>query len=56
MKEKNSPNAKRPILQAELRNSNSQCTAGVANTSAHEDTCARSDVCLLSKGHVSYEQ
>ena len=52
----NSPNTKRPILQAELRDSDSQCTSSVANTSTHKNACARSDVCLLGEGHVGYKQ
>jgi hypothetical protein len=52
----NSPNTKRPILQAELRNSDSQCTPSVANASAHENTRARSDVCFLGEGHIGYKK
>lgn len=49
----NSPNAKRAILQTELRDPDSQCTASVANTSAHENASARGEIRLLSKGHIS---
>jgi hypothetical protein len=42
----------RSVLQAELRDAHSQCTTGVSDTSAHEDSAPGCDVGLFGKGHV----
>jgi hypothetical protein len=44
------------ILEAKLRDTDSQCASSVTNTSSHEDSASGCDVGLLGKCHVRDKQ